>query len=91
MNDELIAEAELGDEARKFLDGDLGKWLVGCAEQEVQAAQEALETADPNNEKAIRDLQNKAWRGRRFKEWLAELVSRGEGAIAAFKQQQHED
>ena len=91
MNDELIAEAELGEEARKFLAGDLGKWMIGCAEQEVQAAMEALETADPDNAKVIRDLQNKAWRGRRFSEWLAELVSRGEGAIAAFKQQQHQD
>lgn len=91
MNDELIAEAELGEEARNFLAGDLGKWMTGCAEQEVRSAQEALETADPNDEKVIRELQNKAWRGRRFSEWLTELVSRGESAMAAFKQQQHED
>lgn len=89
--DALIAEAELGEEAKGFLEGNLGRFLLGCAEQEVKAAQEALEEVDANNAKAISELQNKAWRARKFEEWLKELVSKGENAIAAYKQQKQED
>jgi hypothetical protein len=89
--DELIAEAEMGREASAFLEGNLGQFLIGCAAQEVMAAQEALEKVDPEDMKAVRALQNKAWLGRKFREWLEELVSKGKNAEDAFKQQQNED
>jgi hypothetical protein len=90
MSDELIAQALIGDEAKKFVESDLGKCLLGMALQEVQAAQEALETVDPANEKAIRDLQNQAWLGRRFEGWLQELITEGENALATWRQGQDE-
>lgn len=88
MNDALIAEAEIGEEARNFLEGNLGKCLIGMAMQEVAMAQEALETVDPEDKKTITQLQNHAWRGRKFGEWLRELVQNGDNAMMAFKQQQ---
>lgn len=87
MSDELIADAELGDEAKRFLESDLGRCLVGMAQQEVMAAQEALETVDPNQAEEIRALQNKAKLGRQFDEWLHELVDQGNAALEAFRQQ----
>lgn len=87
MSDELIAEAEIGEEARKFLESDLGKVLVGFAEQEVLSAQIALETVSPNDANAVQSLQFQAKFGRSFKGWLGELVSRGNAAMEAFKQQ----
>ena len=87
MNDELIAEAELGEEARRFLESDLGKCLLGMAQQEIALAQEALERVDPSKTEEVRKLQNQAQLGRQFEKWLAELVDRGDAAIKVFKQQ----
>ena len=90
MEDELAAEAILGDEARRFLDGDLGKYMRGVAEQEIQEAILELEDADPEDKKKIREIQNKIWRARNFTGWLNELVQRGEEALRAFQQQKQE-
>lgn len=86
--DELIAEAEIGEEARKFLEGDLGKCLLGMAQQEIAVAQEKLEIVDPKDEKSITALQNHAKVGRWFEQWLMELVDRGNAAMQVYKQSQ---
>jgi len=85
--DELIAEAEIGDEAREFIASDLGKTLLGMAEQEVKLAQEALETVEPSDEKKITALQNQAKVARNFEQWLVELISKGENALVTWRQQ----
>ena len=87
-HDALIAEAELGEEARKFMESDLGKVLLGLARQETGLAQIALETVDPNEKSKIVQLQNQAWLGRKFEEWLLDLVDKGESAMNVFRQQQ---
>lgn len=87
MNDELIAVAELGDEAKRFLESDLGKCLLGMAQQEVMLAQEKLEIVSPTDVEAIRVLQNQAQLGRQFEQWLLELLDKGESALAVFKQE----
>lgn len=87
MIDELVAEAEIGDEARKFLESDLGKTLLGMAEQEIRAAQEALEVIDPTKTEEIRALQNQAKVARNFEVWLNELVEKGKNAMTVWRQQ----
>ena len=88
QDDVLIAEAELGEESRKFMESDLGKVLLGLARQETGLAQIALETVDPNEKSKIVQLQNQAWLGRKFEEWLLDLVDKGESAMNVFRQQQ---
>lgn len=90
MIDELIAEAEIGDEARKFVESDLGKTLLGMAQQEVARAQEELETVDPLDTKKVVALQNQAKNGRNFEQWLNELISKGEQALILWKQERDE-
>lgn len=85
--DELIAEAELGEEARGFLDSNLGKYLKGVAEQEIQISLEKLGDVDPENTIAIRNLQNEAAKWRLLIELLDGLVQKGEQAIQIYKQQ----
>jgi hypothetical protein len=85
--DELIATAELGDEAKRFLESDLGKCLLGMAQQEVESAREALETTSPMDYLKVRELQNQAWLGRHFNQWLLELLHKGEAALVIYKQQ----
>lgn len=83
---ELIAEAELGDAAKKFIESDLGKCLVGMAAQEVMSAEKALGKIDPKDESGIVKLQNSVWLGEHFQQWLVELIDNGESAIEVFKQ-----
>lgn len=83
---QLIAAAEMGEAARKFLDSDLGRCLVGMAMQEVEGAQEALERIDPTDTVGINRLQLQARMGRNFKAWLVELVTEGDSAISIFQQ-----
>ena len=88
--DALIAQAELGEEARKFLEGDLGKFLLGCAEQDSQIAREKLVTADASKADDIRGLQQDAKFGERFSQWLVGLVQDGEQSLQVLKQQQEQ-
>lgn len=88
VNDELIVAAELGEEARRFLGSDLGKVMLGMAQQDVALAQEALATVDPTDVKAITKLQNQAYLGNTFEQWLMELIDKGESAVSVFKQSQ---
>lgn len=85
--DALIAEAELGEEARKFIASDLGRCLLGMSEQEVLAVHEELEKVDPTEIEKIRALQARIRHARNFGAWLSELVSRGEEALKVYQQQ----
>jgi hypothetical protein len=87
LNDELIAEAEIGDEAKNFLESDLGKCVLGMAQQDAEAATAKLKTVDPEDAKAVRSLQNEIWKAETFGAYVAELFTRGENALQAFIQQ----
>lgn len=84
--DQLIAESEIGDEAKKFLQGNLGKVLIGFAQQETYEAQEALVKIDPTQVEEIRALQNKARFGQLFESWLNDLVVEGDNADSELRQ-----
>ena len=83
MNDkvpELIATSEIGDEAKKFLTGNLGKVLIGFARQDSEEALKLLADVDPTDIERIRALQNKVRFGHLFEEWLNDLVVEGDNA-----------
>ncbi len=82
---ELIAEACIGDEARQFLESDLGRTVMGIAEQGVENARLAMEVVDPHDAKAMMKLQNEIALGRRFKGWMIELLNRGENALQVWE------
>ena len=88
--DVLIAEAELGEEAKKFLESDLGKAVMGFAAQEVELARINLGKVDPDDKKLIVTLQNEIKLGERFKEYINELFQNGEQAKSIYKQQSQE-
>lgn len=90
MEDELIAVAEIGEEARNFLKSDLCRTMLGLADQQITLAQEALEGADCTDSEAIRKLQNEARLGRQFSAWLNDLVQDGDNAMQIFQQQKEQ-
>lgn len=83
---ELIAEALIGDEAKKFKESDLGKCLTGMALQESQLAMEALATVNPTDVQAIERLQNRVALGKQFPAFIDELIERGNQALLEWKQ-----
>jgi len=86
MTEDLIRQAEIGDEARKFIESELGKALLDRADQQLKSAQELLETVDPTKTEEIRALQNKAQIARNFGEWIVELIDRGDNALIQWSQ-----
>lgn len=87
MNDELEAQAVLGDEAKRFLAGDLGKKMLDYASQEVEEAIIELENTDPSDQKKMWEIKNRIWRAKNFGGWLYELVQRGDEALRVYQQQ----
>ena len=83
---ELIAKAELGEEGRKFLQSDLGRYMLGLAQQDRQAALEDLSMAVPTDTGKIMSLQVKARMGGEFEAWLMGLIADGENALSVWKQ-----
>lgn len=85
--DGLIAAAELGDEARKFMESDVGKFLIGVADQERRKAEEELGETSPENKEAIIKLQRVIWNAKHFRGWIEELIHNGNQALIIYKQQ----
>jgi len=76
-------EARLGVEAEKFLSTNMGKYLVGRADLELEEAHKKMETCPPEE---LQDLQNQAWRANQFITWLAEAIHNGRHAEFELKQ-----
>lgn len=88
MNEDLIAAAELGDEASKFMESDLYRCMIGIAEQEASIAQSLLIDVDPEDPEKIRKIQNDVKVALHFKQWLDELIDKGNAALEVFKYEQ---
>lgn len=82
MTDELYAEAILGKDAEDFIKSEIGRYIIGCAEQEANDAIYQLKRVYPWRRRKIAELQNKIWRAESIQSWLAELVIRGTQAIS---------
>jgi len=76
----LAAEIDLGVQARGFASSPMGRYLVGCAQQEIAEAQEALAHVAPWRKRRIQELQNKIWRATSFCTWLRDAIVSGHRA-----------
>lgn len=83
---ELFAEAMIGKDAEEFLASDIGRYVLGRAEQEESDAVEMLARVSPWRRSRITQLQNEIWRARAFKGWLAELVITGHQALSQLEE-----
>jgi hypothetical protein len=88
QTDELLAKVELGLDAQAFMRTKLGQYLIGRANEIVEEAVEKLKEADPDDTKAIRDLQNTIRLNESFMYWLADAVTQGQSAEELLIQQQ---
>lgn len=65
-----IAQIELGQECEKFLSSDVGRYIVGVAEREIQGCAERILNCDPEDAHAIRQLQFEARTAQNVMRWL---------------------
>ena len=82
----MFAEAALGRDAQEFFASDIGRYLVGCAQQEYSAAMAKLKRVAWWRRRRIRQLQNEAWRAEQFMVWLRDLIVQGKAAESALEQ-----
>ena len=85
-DDDLADVAHLGEEARKFIEGDVGKSIFARAEQYALDALSALAKADPKEPLGIIRLQERIELARSFPTWFDEIVNIGEQARVAWTQ-----
>jgi hypothetical protein len=88
MDDLLYAEAILGKDAEEFMASDVGRYLLGRAEQEADEANDKLKRISPWRRRRITELQNEIWRAESVKGWLIEIIRAGEAAEHALEQQE---
>lgn len=78
----LLAEAMLGEDALRFARSDLGRYLIGRADQEIKMATLALKTVYPWRWRRITHLQNKIAVAERVKAWILEAIVSGRTAMS---------
>ena len=79
----LVAEVDLGNQAKDFLSSDLGRHLIGCLKQEIVDAQESLAATSPWRFFKVQELQNRIWGSKFMLSWLRELLVAGKTAQSA--------
>lgn len=81
MNDiDLINVARIGIDAEAFSKSDIGKFLIGKAQAEIDAEMDALVDADPADVKLNTDIRNRIHVARMFLTWLDEAIQVGRHA-----------
>jgi len=75
-----IAEVDMGEEAERFLESKIGRYMVGRARQVAQRAYEQLRDTDPAATTAIRRLQDTIRWGESIGAWIEELILSGKNA-----------
>ena len=87
----LIAEVDLGEQAKEFIASDIGAYIVGCCRQEIEDAQLLLKRTLPWRRHRIQELQNRIWRAESLLLWLRDLIAAGQSASKAVEESESHD
>ena len=83
MNEEtatLIAQVDIGDQAKRFFESDLGRFLTGRSMQDTEEAVAELKYANPQDGDKIAELQMRIQVSEAALKWLAAAIVEGEQA-----------
>ena len=81
-----IAEAQFGIEVEHFRASDVGRFILGRADSEIEFARDELEKVDPNDARAVQAVQNRVAVARLITGWLDEAVRNGRIAESQLRQ-----
>lgn len=81
-SDDLQAAAELGEDAKAFLESDLGKSMLAAAHADALEAMEHLGVTDPDDKKELVRWQIELKAARKFAEKLQHFILIGDEALS---------
>ena len=81
-----LAALQLGVEIERFLESDVGKYLIERAAQKEEDALAGLAEVDPEDPKAIRALQFEYRMANQFGEWIRDGITDARNAHERLKQ-----
>lgn len=86
-SDFLFAEAKLGADVERFLNSDIGRYLVGRAKAEVQEATSMFlnSNVDRSHEEILR-AKRKALAAQTVVTWLTEAFDNGMNSLVALQE-----
>lgn len=84
----FYAEAILGKDAHEFFSSDMGRYMIGCAKQDMETAYAKLKSVSPWRRNRIRQLQNEVEVAERFILYIRDLVLRGKAAEHALQERE---
>lgn len=94
MSEDKVASVLIGEAAKTFLASDVGRYLIGSMEQDLQSSKDACFDIDPYKYATLVDLQNALataqGKGRRaldMQAHLSEAITNGEQALHALESQ----
>ena len=76
----LFVEHDMGERAKEFIASDLGRFMIGAAQQDMQDAHNKLARTLPFRWRRIQSLQNEIRVAEMFVGYLQELVTLGYAA-----------
>ena len=77
---ELFQTAILGKDAADFFKTEIGQYVIGRAQIEIEQAKNDLVEANPYNEQDIMKLQSAIRTAQKAIRWLNDAIKAGEGA-----------
>lgn len=86
----LFAEASIGRQAKEFFHSDIGRYMIGCAQQEYAEASASLKDVPWYRPFKITELQNRMWRAENFMAWLRDLIIQGTAAESSLQEREVE-
>jgi len=84
----LMAQVILGDEAEKFMKSDLGRYIKGRIDQDIQELKDKLVEIDPEDINNIRKIQNEIRLRNLVLNYFKELIIEGQQALQILQEEE---
>lgn len=81
----IQATIAFGLDTKQFMGSTLGRYIQAKANEQIEAARDALQTVDPEDAKEVRRLQNDATVAAMVLTWIGQAVIEGEMAERQFE------
>lgn len=81
----LAVEFDMGEQAEEFVNSDLGRYMLGCAKQDLAEAHVKLSKTLPFRWRRVQALQNDIRVAENFMLYLRDLIIRGRAAGKALE------
>ncbi len=78
---ELISRAVFGKQVEEFLASEIGQYLISCAQDRVEAAQQDFKTVDCTDSAKVIEIQNRILVADCVIQWLKDAVGDGVRAL----------